>query len=182
MNDTPHHPATALPSLPTVGQRLRFARRRAGYSQEDAASAIYRSRTILYSIESDRRDAGEEYLALLADLYHVPLAWLRDGGSAQPQAMMRFTDGPDGAIPASLLGKCVFDEVLYDRIMDAESLEDLDDFLPRSPTGYRSQVITPMSADLRVVGFVEAQAKQSAVDAHLAKLVAQAARHRDESN
>src|SRR5690606_28919747 len=68
-----------MPTLHSIGQRLAFARDRAGLTQAQAAAAIRKSRTVLHGLETGKRPVKDAYVALLAELYGCSADWLRTG-------------------------------------------------------------------------------------------------------
>lgn len=157
----------SLPSLPSVISRLEFARKRVGLTQEQAAQAIHHSRRLIQGIESGQRPVKLSELALLADVYGVPLEWLQDG------------EVPEDGHPSEndgvsrLRGKCLLDLDTYEKVMAAESLAELRQLLPSSSLGFKATVACPISDSCVVVDWAEAQARQQQVEQKVRHLIAE---------
>lgn len=80
----------ALRSLATLAGRLKYARRRAGMTQQEAASAASVARNTISAYERGLKAPSETRVAQLASAYGVQAEWLRSGSSA---------DRPPGATP-----------------------------------------------------------------------------------
>lgn len=156
-----------LPPLREASQRFKHARKASGLTQADAASAIHRSRTVVWEIEAGKRDPDDDEFTLLADLYRVPEEWLRGAPKVGRNGM---TNGP---VPTDLRGRCLFDEELHERVLATTSLDELQELLPSShSSGLRTTVAVPVSDSYRFISWPEAQAKQQAVDRHVENLLA----------
>lgn len=70
----PHTPDSVL--LATLGERMRLARERAGYTATDAAKALGVGRRTLFSWESGDRSAAAIQIPRIAALYRVTCEWL----------------------------------------------------------------------------------------------------------
>ncbi|MDP9353267.1 MAG: XRE family transcriptional regulator [Chloroflexota bacterium] len=84
-----------------LGRRLRSARERAGYTQDDAAVALGLDATAVTKMERGRRGVGALELDALAALYGVPIdELLRDAGSGvevELKVVKRVGDAPTPA-------------------------------------------------------------------------------------
>jgi len=67
-----------LPSLDTLGQRVKWARERAGYTQPQLAKLLRMDQTTVSAIELDKIQ-NPRNLDKLAKALGVPPAWLRFG-------------------------------------------------------------------------------------------------------
>ena len=67
-----------LPVLRTLGERVRWARKRLGLTQKELAAATHMDQTSISAIERDGVE-NPRNLGQLAQTLHVPHAWLRFG-------------------------------------------------------------------------------------------------------
>lgn len=221
----PSGDASDLPALPTLQRRLRFARDRARMSQEDAAEALGRSRTILHGLEAGKRDITDAEAIELARIYKVPVKWLlgastdvlidgsrgdvptpqapriwhgltpRDAESAIRQFLEQVREVTDEDFAARLLkdlgrgsaprqpappgsievspGQILFDEEMYERILEAKTLGELAHIAPRVPKGnpFYPQISFGVSPRTSVITYQQALARQSEIDEHIFRLV-----------
>jgi transcriptional regulator with XRE-family HTH domain len=72
---------TTTPPAPTLGERFRQARERAGYTQERAALAIGVSRPLINHWEKGKRSPRIEHLAAMARVYDADWLWYAAGDS-----------------------------------------------------------------------------------------------------
>lgn len=61
-------------------QKLKKARKDAGYTQEQVAQETGISRTIIAYLETGKREPSLENLGILADFYNVSVDWLLGTG------------------------------------------------------------------------------------------------------
>lgn len=65
--------------MDTIGERIRFIRKKNGLKQEEFAKDLSVSRSFISRIESNKEKASDTVLKLMSLQYNVSLRWLTDG-------------------------------------------------------------------------------------------------------
>ena len=105
-----------MPTPKTIGQRIRFARVSAGFSQEDVGDALGLTRSSVSLWEKDRSVPSREHLFLLAEMLKTSIAYLVHG---------------KGKPPRSRLPKHGYRRDMMDRMRRLIATGMFDDLLPR---------------------------------------------------